>query len=197
MRDLDGTDVRLLELLAEDGRRSYSDLGEAVDLSPPAVSDRVSRLREAGVIRGFTVAVDRSKLRSGVPLLVSVDVAPGEYEAVRDAVAGAEAVEHVFGTAGGDVVFQARLPQAEVRPLLDEVAGDGAVRDYEVTLLAEVEWSPSVGGTGFALECVECGNTVSEEGEAARVDGTLYHFCCPTCEARFQQRYDRLEEGAD
>ena len=45
MRELDETDVQILSLLAEDARRPYSDIGETVGLSGPAVSDRVTRLR--------------------------------------------------------------------------------------------------------------------------------------------------------
>lgn len=57
------------------------------------------------------------------------------------------------------------------------------VADYEVTLLTGVEWTPSIGGTEFALTCAECGNTVTSEGSAARIGDDLYQFCCPSCEA--------------
>jgi DNA-binding Lrp family transcriptional regulator len=46
MRDLDETDLEILQLLLSDARRPYSDIAETVGLSAPAVSDRVSRLRE-------------------------------------------------------------------------------------------------------------------------------------------------------
>lgn len=197
MRDLDETDLTILELLTENARRPYSEIGEAVDLSAPAVSDRVSRLQDAGVIKGFTLDVDRSQLQAGVPLLVHVDVAPGRVGEVRAAIGATESAEHVFETADGDVVFHARLPQRNVRDLLDDVADGGAVRDYEVSLLTDTEWTPTVGGVGFAIECAECGNTVSSEGQTARVGDSVYHFCCPTCTARFEQRYERLADDHD
>lgn len=62
MIDIDDTDRRLLELLREDGRRTFSDMAEIVGLSVAAVKRRVDRLREAGVITGFTVSIDHSKL---------------------------------------------------------------------------------------------------------------------------------------
>ena len=98
MRELDETDLEILGLLAADARRPWSDVGEAVGLSGPAVSERVRRLQDAGVIEGFTVEVDRSQLRAGVPVFVRVDV-DGDVEAVRSRVAAADAVEHVFVTA--------------------------------------------------------------------------------------------------
>jgi len=66
-----------------------------------------------------------------------------------------------------------------------------------VELLAGAAWSPDLGGTEFALSCAQCGNTVDSEGTAARVDGSLYQFCCPSCESRFTEKYAELREGAD
>lgn len=196
MRDLDDTDLDILRMLAEDGRRSYSDIGEAVDLSPPAVSDRVSRLRESGVIRRFTIDVDRSTLRAGAPVLLRIEPATGEREGVRETLADEGAVEHVYLTADGDVLAHARVPHGPAYEWVEATLGPERVDDFEVEPLADAEWTPSVGATEFAFECVECGNTVTSEGSTARIDGSLYHFCCPTCESRFRERYDRIEEGA-
>ena len=197
MRDLDETDAEILRLLVDDARRPYSDIAEAVDLSAPAVRDRIDRLREVGVIRRFTVDVDRSQLRAGVPVLVDVTVAPGDVDRVRETLAAADGVEHVFVTADAHVVVQASVPDGDVGTLLEERVGLESVRSFEVDLLTAVEWAPQVAGTDFALECAECGNTVTAEGESARLDGTLYQFCCSSCRARFEERYDELAAGAD
>ncbi len=196
MRELDETDAEILRLLVEDARRPYSDIAGAVDLSPPAVRDRIERLREVGVIRRFTVDVDRSLLRAGVPVLVTVTVAPVDVERVREALADADGVEHVFATADARVVFQASVPDGDVGPLLDDRVGLDAVRGVEVDLLTAVEWAPQVDDTDFALECAQCGNTVTAEGESSRLDGALYHFCCGSCRSRFEERHAELSADA-
>lgn len=183
-------------MLSADGRRSYSDIGEAVDLSAPAVSDRVSRLREAGVIRRFTIDVDRSTLRAGTPVLLRFELPPGGAVEVLGALREREAVEHVFTTAEGDVVAFARIAGDAVDEWVAAVVGADAIDDYAVELVSGVDWNPSVTATEFALECAECGNSVTSEGVASRIGGTLYHFCCPTCESTFADRYERMEEGA-
>lgn len=193
MRQLDETDLEILSMLGADGRRPYSEIAEAVGLSGPAVSNRVDRLQEAGVVRRFTVDVDRSKLRAGVPVFVQVET--DETAAARERLRAAEAVEHVFVTADGDVWFHARAEGRGVRSWLEGLF-EGVAADYAVTLLDAADWQPSVDGTGFALTCDECGNTVDSEGESARIDGEVYHFCCPSCRSRFAERYDRLAEGA-
>jgi len=192
--ELDDTDLEILSLLAADARRPFSEIGTEVDLSGPAVSDRVSRLEEIGIIEHFTIDVDRSQLRAGVPVLITVEVADGSADELRRRLRDAEAVEHVFVTADSDIVFYARVQSGNVRSWIQSLL-DGEDTTYSVTLVDEHEWTPSIDGIEFALTCVECGNTVDSEGETARVDGATYHFCCPSCRSRFQDRYDRLEEG--
>ncbi|WP_031511177.1 Lrp/AsnC family transcriptional regulator [Streptomyces megasporus] len=59
---LNQLDERIVRALAEDARRSYADIGAEVGLSAPAVKRRVDRLREQGVVTGFTVRVDPAAL---------------------------------------------------------------------------------------------------------------------------------------
>ncbi|MFB6194870.1 MAG: winged helix-turn-helix transcriptional regulator [Haloplanus sp.] len=196
MHDLDETDLDILRLLMDDARRPWADIADAVDLSPPAVSDRVDRLEEMGIIRGFTLDIDRSKLRDGVPVLLTVDASPPAVEEMRATFRDAEAVEHVFTTAERDLICYARVHGGDVPRWLDETVDTDAVDDYEVTLLTGGEWTPTVGGTGFALTCAECGNTVTSEGTTARIGGEVHQFCCPSCESRFESRYERFDAAA-
>ncbi|GAB7012905.1 AsnC family transcriptional regulator [Halolamina salina] len=196
MRDLDETDLRIIELLAADARRPYSEIGDDVGLSGPAVSDRVQRLRDSGVLERFTVDVDRSQLRAGVPVFVRLVVDDGLAE-LRERVSAASAVEHLFVTADEELLFSARAEANGVRDWLTDLVGDADVRDREVRVLDEMEWSPALGGVEFALTCDECGNTVDSEGETERLGGDVYHFCCPSCRSRFVERYERMEEGAE
>jgi Lrp/AsnC family leucine-responsive transcriptional regulator len=234
VRELDEVDMEILELLAADARRAYSEIGDAVGLSGPAVSDRVSKLEAAGVLEGFTIDVDRSQLREGVPVLLELELAPDDdahatdvdapatdvdapatdvdahatddahatgvdahatecdREHVRERLRDADAVEHVFTTANGDVVVQASLPDSRAYRWVAETVGEDAVRVVDVTLLASVEWTQSVGATDFAVSCAECGNTVTSEGTTATIGEDTYRFCCASCESAFRERYDDL-----
>jgi Lrp/AsnC family leucine-responsive transcriptional regulator len=71
-RPLDGIDWRILAELQADGRLSFNELGRRVNLSPPAVADRVRRLEERGVIVGYQARVDPA--RAGQPLTAFVQM---------------------------------------------------------------------------------------------------------------------------
>ena len=196
MRDLDDTDRRLIRLLLVDARRPYSELAEAVDLSAPAVSDRVDRLQELGVVERFTLDLDRSQLRDGIRLAVTLSVAPGETAAVREALAGVAGVEHVFETADGRLFVVGTLPDAAVREHLAPAFETGAVEAVDVSPLVGDDRYPGLGEATLGLDCAECSNTVTSEGVTATVGGEAHEFCCESCETRFRERYERMEQGA-
>ena len=196
MRDLDETDRELLRLLLEDGRRPYSELADEVGLSAPAVSDRIDRLRELGVVERFTVDIDRSRLRDGVRVAVTLGVTPGETAAVREALASVDGVEHVFATADSRLFVVASVPDGDVERHLTRAFDTGAIEDVSVAPLVAADWHPALGEATLGLECAECGNTVTSEGVTATLDGERYEFCCGSCEARFVERYEELKEGA-
>lgn len=196
MRGLDDTDREIIQLLLENARRPYSDIADEVDLSAPAVSDRIDRLQEIGLVRRFTVDLDRSLLQEGVPVLVQITGGPDAGEEIREELTEQEAVEHVFQTVDDRIVCTATVPDGEVSDALGGVLSREEVRSYDVRLLADTDWSPNVGRTELAPTCVECGNTVTAEGETERLDDTVYHFCCRNCRDAFIDQYERIQEGA-
>jgi len=72
--DLDDIDWHLIELLQSDGRLSYSELGRRVSLSASAVTERVRRLEERGVITGYGASIDTTKLALPIEAIVRARV---------------------------------------------------------------------------------------------------------------------------
>ena len=78
---LDDKDWQLLELLQENARTSFIDLARKVGLSAPAATERVRRLEEAGVIRGYRADVDPEKL--GFPIAAIIRMSTGRLISPR------------------------------------------------------------------------------------------------------------------
>lgn len=74
MIELDTSDLQLLCALREDCRLYLRDLGEKCSLSAPAVSARIRRLEQAGVIRGYTVSLSDSAFALEVEALIYTKV---------------------------------------------------------------------------------------------------------------------------
>lgn len=76
-RQLDEIGWKIVVELQQDARISYAELARRVNLSTPTVMDRVRRLEEVGIIKGYHAEIDPSKV--GLPLLAFVGVSvPGE-----------------------------------------------------------------------------------------------------------------------
>ncbi len=80
---LEVTDRLILRALSTDGRLSYTELAERVGLSVSAAHQRVRRLEQRGVIRGFRVDVDADEL--GLALTAFVSIRPVDPAAPDDA----------------------------------------------------------------------------------------------------------------
>src|SRR3954452_19227010 len=72
--ELEATDRKILELLANDGRMSFTDLGKATGLSTSAVHQRVKRLEAGGLVRVCAASIDHEQL--GLPLTAFISIRP-------------------------------------------------------------------------------------------------------------------------
>ncbi|MFT4780539.1 MAG: Lrp/AsnC family leucine-responsive transcriptional regulator [Psychroserpens sp.] len=59
---MNAIDTRIIEMLKKNARESFANIGKAVELSAPAVGNRVKQLEEKGVIRGYTLLLNHEKL---------------------------------------------------------------------------------------------------------------------------------------
>ncbi len=71
---MDAIDAKILEILQQRGRTRRNELAEAVELSLPSVSDRLRKLEESGVIRGYAALVDPKKLGRDITAFIVVEV---------------------------------------------------------------------------------------------------------------------------
>lgn len=69
---IDTTDWGLIEALQENARLTFAELGRRVSLSPPAVAERIRRLEETGILRGYHAELDLATL--GVPMQAMIRI---------------------------------------------------------------------------------------------------------------------------
>lgn len=101
MSDVEEIDRKIVALLTQDGRMSYTDLGKATGLSTSAVHQRVRRLEERGVVRGYAAVVDYEAL--GLPLTAFISIKPIDPSQPDDSperLAGIPEIEACYSVAG-------------------------------------------------------------------------------------------------
>lgn len=73
---MDKLDLRIVEMLLENGRRTYTEMAKIIGLSESTVRKRVQALVEEGVIRRFTVEVEPSRIGLRTVAIIGVDIEP-------------------------------------------------------------------------------------------------------------------------
>ncbi|MDQ2051581.1 AsnC family transcriptional regulator [Natronolimnohabitans sp. A-GB9] len=197
MRDLDDTDLEILELLTEDARRPYKEIAEQVGLTPPAVSDRIARLEDQGIIQGFTIDIDREKLRGDVSVLVELEAEPDAVDDVYASAIELPGVDTVAEGMDGRVLVRATVSDAATRSWLESEIDFDRLDGYDVTLLARSDRVVGLSAAGFSLECVVCGKTVTGDGVTATIDDEVKTFCCPSCEDRYVTEYESHRDALE
>lgn len=94
-------DRRIIELLAVDGRMSFTDLGRETGLSTSAVHQRVRRLEKRQVIQGYRADIDAQAL--GLPMTAFVSIKafdPSAEDEAPQKLAGVSGIESCYSVAG-------------------------------------------------------------------------------------------------
>ena len=119
---LDAVDRDILAELSRDGRLSFTDLAQRVNLSSNAVAERVRRLERSGIICGYSATVDSNALGFGLEAFVDVklraDTPADTFEAAVERIPGV--VQLILTTGGSDYTLRvACANQADLVRLIE------------------------------------------------------------------------------
>jgi Lrp/AsnC family transcriptional regulator, leucine-responsive regulatory protein len=139
LRAVEDIDRQILRLLSQDGRMSFTDLGRSTGLSTSAVHQRVRRLEQRGVIRGFTAVIDPDAI--GLPLTAFVSVTPLDPAApddVPDRLAGLSEIEACHSVAGDEnYILKVRVPTpGDLEGLLSRIRAAAGVTTRTTIVLS-------------------------------------------------------------
>jgi Lrp/AsnC family leucine-responsive transcriptional regulator len=189
---LDRKDVEILSLLREDARAPLKDIASKIALSIPAVKARVERMRELGIIKGFTVVIDPSKIAERVRVYIMCKIPVERLKAVRDELSAQQEVRELHVVAGSyNLVFK-----AEFRDLgsLTDFLHERLVGALEVEVLTISKTDKEeYGGTVMhddviRLKCDFCHAPIVTRPVIKIINGGRYYFSSEECADAFERR---------
>ncbi|KQV31847.1 AsnC family transcriptional regulator [Rhizobium sp. Root1203] len=128
-RQLDPTDMLIVEIMQADGRISVSELGRKVGLSQPAASERLKRLEERGIIEGYGARVSAAALGLGMMAVIRLRTTHEHIRACLKQFSEMPQVIDVLRLTGEDCfVLKVLVPTpSELETIVDSIARYGAV----------------------------------------------------------------------
>lgn len=132
-------DERLLSLLREDARAATAVIARKLGLSRTTVQNRIARLEQQGVIRGYTVRIDDELERNRIRAHILITVRPKQMPAVVKALQAMHEVRVLYSVSGGhDLIAMAvTTTVGEMDVLTDRIGAiDGVERTNSSIILA-------------------------------------------------------------
>lgn len=107
--DLDETDRQILELLHENGRATYNEIGDALDITGNTIRRRIDEMREKDIIDKFTVLTNPEAL-DYITVAFGLSAEAGKTEAIAEKLASNESVYKLWILSGThNIIFDARF----------------------------------------------------------------------------------------
>lgn len=135
-------DRQIVDLLAKDGRISFTDLGKALGMSTSAVHQRVRRLEQRGVVKGYTAKVDHAALGHGMTAFISITpLDPASPDDIPDRLQGVREIEECHSVAGDEnYILKVRVgTPPDLEALLARVRGVANV-STRTTVVLSTPW---------------------------------------------------------
>ncbi len=122
----DLTDRKIISILQKDGRITMKHLGELINMSTPSTIDRVRRLEEAGVIKGYAAVVDYIALGYDMHIYIFVEVNQNKRPGLLEYITKNQLIAGAHGVAGSkDMVLDVYCRTSEFNKLVDELRSFG------------------------------------------------------------------------
>lgn len=140
---MDAVDWRILAELQSDARLSQNEISRRVNLSAPAVAERVRRLADSGVVRGYAARVDPDALGRGVQAFVQLDCYGPKCILKDESVHGWPEVLEIHRVTGDacTVLRVAVTDMAGFQDLIDRLARYGKPTS-SLVLSSPLPWKP-------------------------------------------------------
>jgi Lrp/AsnC family leucine-responsive transcriptional regulator len=173
----DSIDIKILSILQHHGRRHLAEIAKEVDLSPPAVMERLKKLEARGIIKGYHAVVDAKKVGKDITAFIGVSISHQRHiESFCLQMAGREDVlecHHVTG----DESFILKVKTADtasLEKLLAEIRSmEGVSRTVTKVVLSTSRETQVLSLEKAIQESAERGKGLRDGEENRRLTGTL------------------------
>ena len=97
---LDVLDNMILNVIKDNARMSYSEIGEKVGVSRVSVKKRMEAMEEKGIIQGYKTIINTNKVPDGISFIVDVEAFPEEFQNVLETLSEDTLLRQIYTTTG-------------------------------------------------------------------------------------------------
>lgn len=193
MNPIDKKDIILLNELLKDGRITYSELAEKVDLSVPAVIARVEKLIKKKIIENFTIDIDYSLITQGSNNIILLRVIFDNIDGIAQELNTHKFMKKVYLTTGeyNIVVHTHNLIDSQKKSLIDWLKQQAYIEKMNILhvydYLKEDKAMEISEPNNVKLICDYCKREFSGDVFTKIINKRKRYFCCNTCLSEYEK----------
>jgi len=148
---MDAMDIKILELLETNGRLTHEEIGKRLNMSRPAIHQRVSKLEQNNTIKSYNTEIDWSRAGQGIGAFIFINVRTSDFNGIMQQVINLKidglVIEKCYRITGQwCIMLKIRAGITEqITQLHDELLKiDGMLDTFTMLILSEANKSPEL-----------------------------------------------------
>lgn len=97
---VDATDLKIINILKANARLAYAEIGKQIFLSPSSVRDRIKKLEDTGVIKGYTLRLDQSLMGNNLEVFIMLKIFSGKFNSAMAEIESYPEVKDAYRITG-------------------------------------------------------------------------------------------------
>jgi DNA-binding Lrp family transcriptional regulator len=191
--ELDQKDLVILERLNKDGRITYSQLGEELNLSVPSIKSRIEKLQKIGVFDYIGIHLNPHTMTSDGAAIIALKVDPDEKDQLFEFLSLSELIRVVYEVIDeynvnivtqhcsfleSDQLFESLIKRPEVQ--------HAKISFIKRRVLTKPHRIPK-GTKLLNVRCEYCGKQIESKYEVGKFDQVPHYFCCTSCLGNYKK----------
>ena len=129
---IDELNRKILQHLQENSRTSFSSIGRAIGLTPPAVAERVKKMEDLGVLEGYKARVNHLKLGYQLRAIVTIKAFMGKLKPFLEMVRSMKEVVNCYRITGNENIIMEVVLQDQIHleQFVDKLIQYGETRTH-------------------------------------------------------------------
>jgi DNA-binding Lrp family transcriptional regulator len=196
---LEKVDIKILDILLNDGRASYRDIAKKVGVTTPTVTSKVNMYEQMGITKGFTLKLNTEALGE-LSILLSIKCKPSDVAKVANKLKKLDDIREVYLTGGSWLHAKATLiDTGQLNSFISELSSIKEILDYEYkTIVETLKEEPRAilsEGINAVIGCFYCRKPMHDKPVKIKLDGKDHFLCCNTCAKEYKKKYEKLRKG--
>jgi|Deesub1362A_J573_1020465.scaffolds.fasta_scaffold00131_16 DNA-binding Lrp family transcriptional regulator len=187
---LDMIDLEIIRILQSNARTPVLEISKKLGLSRPTIKSRIDKLREEGVIKKFTIVIDRDAVVKNILLLLRMKI---DDNRILESLKDEEEIIEIYETMNEkNIVCKAVVRDIdELREFMDKLNKMG-VKEVESSIVLktlkeehEADIGPEI---GITVECEYCGKEITGTPYKFKIYNKEHYLCCPVCLKSYKKK---------